>query len=208
MENVCMSAGALWTLAALALATAACGSEVGPGSSPAKGSGWSTYRDQARGFEVGVPSGWRRPTGSLTPSITSPREILTLATVRLDGVPPDNYCRPWDEAQLPEFSERDALVTLQEGGRGSLTINQKSYPPRPERFRPEQFPNRSTFTACLVRDVPVTDHWFGFADAGRAFHVLVIVGRSAPDRARREAWEILDSLRFDPRVQPDWQAGP
>jgi hypothetical protein len=63
-------------------------------------------------------------------------------------------------------------------------------------------------TTCFVRDLPVTDHWFGFGDAGRAFHVLVIVGRSAPEGVRREAWDILDSLRFDPDVKPAWQAGP
>jgi hypothetical protein len=208
MENVCMSAGALWTIAALALATAACGSEVSRGSSPANRSELPTYRDQARGYEVAVPSGWQRASGSLTPNITSPREILTLATVGLRGAPRDNYCRPWDEPWLPEFSERDALVTIQEGGRGSLTLNYKSYPPRPARFEPEQFKQSSKFTACFVGDLPVTDHWVGFSDAGRAFHVLVIVGRSAPERVSGEAWEILDSLRVDPGVKPDWQAGP
>lgn len=41
-----MSAGALWTMAALALAIAACNSETGPGSSsPGNGSEWSTYSD-------------------------------------------------------------------------------------------------------------------------------------------------------------------
>jgi hypothetical protein len=58
-----------------------------------------------------------------------------------------------------------------------------------------------------VRKLPVTDHWFGFSDAGRAFHVLVIVGRSASERVRTETWEILDSLRFDRSVKPDWPAG-
>jgi hypothetical protein len=39
-----MSAGALWSIAALAVATvaAACGSEVSPGSSPADRSEWPT----------------------------------------------------------------------------------------------------------------------------------------------------------------------
>jgi hypothetical protein len=56
MENVCMSAGALLTLAALALATAGCGSQVGSGSSPTKGSEWSTYHDPARRFEIRLPN--------------------------------------------------------------------------------------------------------------------------------------------------------
>jgi hypothetical protein len=59
-----------------------------------------------------------------------------------------------------------------------------------------------------VRQLPVTDHGFGFSDAGRAFHVLMIVGRFASERVRRQTWEILDSLRFDRSVKPDWLAGP
>jgi hypothetical protein len=169
-------------------------------------SGWTTYRDGERGFQVEVPAGWRRGTGSLTPNITEPREILALATVRPRGAPRDSYCRPWDEPWLPEFSERDALVTIQEGGRGSLTLGYSSYPPRPERFRPKHFPQGSTLTQCFVRDLPVTDHWFGFNDSERALHALVIVGRSAPERVRAEAWRTLDSLRFDPDVKPDWPA--
>jgi hypothetical protein len=109
---------------------------------------------------------------------------------------------------VSQLSADDALVTVQEGGRGSLRINYRSYRPRPQRFRPELFRGGSTFTRCFVGDLPVTDHWFGFSDAGRAFHVLVIVGRSAPASVRTEAWGILDSLRFDPHVRPDWQASP
>jgi hypothetical protein len=185
-----------------------CGGEPTRSSGGGESSGgWSTYRSAKLGLAVRYPSGWRRAAGSLTPTITDPREILTLATLRIDGVPPDNYCRPWDEPQLPEFSKRDALITIQEGGRGSLSLNYRSYPPRPERFRPERLAQGSTFTTCLVRDLPVTDHWFGFSDAGRAFFALVIVGRSAPERVRREAWKIVNSLRFDPEVKPDWSGG-
>jgi hypothetical protein len=81
-------------------------------------------------------------------------------------------------------------------------------PRRPDRFRPEAFKQGSTLTRCFVRELPVSDHWFGFSDAGRAFHALVIVGRSAPASVRDEPWRILDSLRLDPDVQPDWRAGP
>jgi hypothetical protein len=50
------------------------------------------------------------------------------------------------------------------------------------------------------------DYWFGFGDAGRAFHVLVAIGRNARPELRRDAFRILDSLRFDPSVKPDWRA--
>jgi hypothetical protein len=45
-----------------------------------------------------------------------------------------------------------------------------------------------------------------FGDAGRVFHVFVGVGKDAPEEVRREAFEILDTLRFDPGVKPDWQS--
>jgi hypothetical protein len=197
----------LVVLAAVVLA--GCGEEPGHSEDGDGGSSsWTTYRSAKWGYAVSVPGGWRRAGGSLTPNITDPREILTLTTVPIDGVSQDNYCRPSDEPQLPDFSERDALVTVQEGGRGSLALNYDTYRPRPERFRPERFRQGSMFTSCFVRDLPVSDHWFGFSDADRAFHVLVIVGRSAPERLRRQPWQILDSLRFDPEVRPDWEAGP
>ncbi len=48
------------------------------------------------------------------------------------------------------------------------------------------------------------DHWFGFTDAGRHFHVQVGVGESVPDPLKTEPYRILDTLRFDPSVKPDW----
>jgi hypothetical protein len=42
-----------------------------------------------------------------------------------------------------------------------------------------------------VKDLPVTDHWFGFSDVERAFHVLAIVGGAAPERARGEGGELF-----------------
>jgi hypothetical protein len=115
-------------------------------------------------------------------------------------------CAPGSRPALATFTERDALVTLQESGRGALRINPVSFPPRPDRFRSEEFPDGSTLTDCFVGDLPVEDHWFGFADSNRAFHVLVIIGRAAPNHVRDEAWGILDRLHFDPSVRPEWKA--
>jgi hypothetical protein len=164
--------------------------------------------DRNRGFTVELPSGWRRATAKLTPQITDPLEILTVATLRITRVGPYDTCAPGARPALAAFTEKDALVTVQESGRGALRINRLSHPPRPDRFRREAYPYGSTFTACFVGDLPVEDHWFGFADAGRAFHVLVIIGRAAPEHVRDEAWSILDRLRVDPEVRPDWRASP
>jgi hypothetical protein len=50
------------------------------------------------------------------------------------------------------------------------------------------------------------DYWFGFSDAGRAFHVFVGIGKDAPPDVRRDAFRVLDSLRFDPAVKPGWRS--
>jgi hypothetical protein len=58
------------------------------------------------------------------------------------------------------------------------------------------------------RPVRFADHWFGFTDAGRHFHVLVALGHSAPAELRKQAYSILDTLRLDPEVRPDRLASP
>jgi hypothetical protein len=98
---------------------------------------------------------------------------------------------------LEAIGPRDAFVTLMERGRGDV-----GFPPRPERFGPE-LGDRSEVTECTTRDA-YTDHWFGFDDGGRKFHVLVAFGSDAPAATREEAWGVLDSLRIDPGVRPDW----
>jgi hypothetical protein len=50
------------------------------------------------------------------------------------------------------------------------------------------------------------DYYFGFGDAGRAFHVLVAIGRSAPLDVRRQAFRVLDTLQVDPQVKPRWRS--
>jgi hypothetical protein len=45
-----------------------------------------------------------------------------------------------------------------------------------------------------------------FTDAGRQFYAMVVLGPDASAKVRAEAFAILDRLRFDPAVQPDWQA--
>jgi hypothetical protein len=184
----------------------ACGGESRTERPAQAGTHWTVEIDRDHGFTVELPSGWRRASGKLAPQITEPLEVLTVATLPVAGADPHGVCEPGSQPALAEFREDDALVTLQESGRGALRINPLSFPPRPDRFQPQDFPGGSTFTDCFVGDLPVTDHWFGFADAGRAFHVLVIIGRAAPSHIRDEAWSILDRLRFDPDVRPDWNA--
>jgi hypothetical protein len=196
----------LAAVAAFAVLLMACASESRTDRPAQASARWTVELDRDHGFSLQLPSGWIRTSGKITPQITDPLEILTVATLPIAGADPRGVCEPGSQPALPAFTAQDALVTLQESGRGALRINRLSHPPRPDRFRPEHFPDGSTFTNCFVGDVAVEDHWFGFADAGRAFHVLVIIGRAAPKQVRDEAWSILDRLRFDPHVRPDWEA--
>jgi hypothetical protein len=44
------------------------------------------------------------------------------------------------------------------------------------------------------------------ATGAATFHVLVAFGPRASAEVQREAWAILDGLRVDPGVVPDWQS--
>ena len=80
------------------------------------------------------------------------------------------------------------------------------FPVRPEHFGPG-LGGPSEAAAC-VPTAHFTDHWFTFTDAGRYFHVLVAFGPQASHEVRSQAWKILDSLRIDHSVRPDWRASP
>jgi hypothetical protein len=152
-----------------------------------------------RGLAVELPEGWQRAAATLTPRLTDPVEVLAVGTFPLrEG---GDNCSHMAERALTEIGARDAFVTLLERGydRGSTWPD---FPPRPERFGPG-LGGPSEASAC-VRGSRFTDHWFGFTDGGRHFHVLVAFGPDAPPAVRDQAWAVLDSLRVDPSIQPDW----
>jgi hypothetical protein len=49
--------------------------------------------------------------------------------------------------------------------------------------------------------VEVSEH-----DAGRHFHVLVAFGPRTPAEIQQQAWAILDGLRVDLALAPDWKS--
>jgi hypothetical protein len=176
---------AVWLV--LLVGTAACG-EAGK-AAPAP----ETYQDPRWGYSVDIPPGWERAKRSLTPHLTDPVEILAAATYPLERGRLD--CGP---LALSGFDEHQVLVMLLERRRGPASTWQ-DFPPRPAHFHFE--PGMSSeFTSCLRtrHGIRLRDHWFGFTDAGRHFHVLVAIGESAPPGAERQAYRMLDSLRFDP----------
>jgi hypothetical protein len=158
---------------------------------PAEG---KSHRNERLGYRVSLPAGWHLAKRNLSPSLVEPREVLTVATFPIRRS--HQLCRA-----LAEIPPDEALVTLQE--RARFARGDPTFPPRPSKFEPDsRLPGKSELPYCLRGyegpPIPMLDYWFGFRDAGRAFHVFVGVGKKAPKEVRREAFGILDKLRLDP----------
>jgi hypothetical protein len=190
----------VWIALTVALLAAGCGG--GDDDSANAPEGWREHVDERHGFRVSLPPGWDLADQSLSPTMTDPVEILLAASFPLEE--PRGLCR-----MVARIPPDEALVTLQERGRGAL--GDPTFPPRPASFEPDpELPGSSTWPYCVNGDdeppIPMLDYWFGFKDAGRAFHVFVGVGKEAPPELTAEAFEILDTLRLDPEVLPDWRS--
>lgn len=181
-------------LVAGVLALSSCGEEHA--SAPPR-----TVSHAAHGLRVELPAGWQAAPSSLTPELTDPREVLAVGTFPLRYRAGE--CAHVAGSALADLGPADALVTLQERGLDPES-SWLGFPSRPAHFGPE-LGGPSEASAC-VPGARFSDHWFGFTDAGRHFHVDVAFGPQAPDAVRRQAWAILDSLSVDPSVRPDWRS--
>jgi hypothetical protein len=183
---------------ATALVLSGCGGGHRAATSPAP-----PPTDVGHGLSVRLPQGWNLATTDLTPHLVDPREELSVATFPLNYSPAP--CAQFPVRALEDLGPRDALVTLQERGLDPGS-SWPDFPQRPNAFGP-QLGGEADVRGCLP-SARFTDHWFGFSDSGRHFHVLVVFGLDAPVAVRAQAWRILDSLRVNPRVRPDWRASP
>jgi hypothetical protein len=160
----------------------------------------ATYESARWGYSMTVPAGWHRADRP-TSATTEPVEILALATY-----PPRAGNEDCGPLALGGFDADEVLVLILERGLDPSS-EWLDFPPRPAHFAFE--PGKTSESAECVsskRQIPLRDHWFNFTDEGRHFHVLVAIGAEAlPERAR-EAYRILDSLRFDRSVKPDWRS--
>jgi hypothetical protein len=158
------------------------------------------YESARWGYSVRIPPGWYRAERALT-ALTDPVETLVVGTYRPRSGSED--CGP---LALAGFDAKQALVTVLERG-VDPNSDWPDFPPRPAHFGYEAG-QTSTFSQCLstTEGIPLKDHWFRFTDAGRHFHVLVVIGADAPPSAEAQAYRLLDSLQFDPGVKPDWRS--
>jgi hypothetical protein len=153
------------------------------------------------GVTVELPRGWQSATESLTPHLTDPRERLAVGTFPLSYR--QTGCAHVPSSALEDMGPGDAFVTLQERGLDPAA-SWPDFPARPAHFGPD-LGGPSEADACAP-GAHVSDHWFGFSDGRRHFHVLVAFGPHPSAEVQRQAWAILDGLRVDPRVVPDWQS--
>jgi hypothetical protein len=154
-----------------------------------------------RDFTLDLPNGWHLFSESQTPALTNPVEILSAGTVPPGG-PDEGSCAHVPVGALERMGPQDAFVTLQE------RHGEAWFPDRPEPFTLPEWSEGTDAEACARNGEQLDIHWFGFRDAGRGFHVLVVFGRDAPRERRAEAVALLDSLRFEPgpegvRLDPD-----
>lgn len=147
------------------------------------------------GLATELPPGWQHAATRLTPALTDPREALSVGTFPLRYRRTE--CAHVPGSALEDLPPDGAFVTLEERG-----LHAAGFPSRPARFGPE-LGGPSEASAC-VPAARFSDHWFGFTDAGRSFHVMVAFGPAASEATQRQAWEILDRLRVDPAIRPDW----
>jgi hypothetical protein len=167
---------------------AGCADEQAPRSSAPAPTGFSSAEHR---FTAEIPAGWDVAPRSLTPHLRNPVEILSAGTVR-DLRPAKGPCAHVPVGALERMGPEDVFVSVQE------RYGEPQFPDRPAHFTlPAAVPHTDA-AECVRNGSSLEIHWFGFRDARRGFHVLVALGREAPQERRDEALDLLDSLRFAP----------
>jgi hypothetical protein len=176
-----------WAVLFLLAIAAGCGEEQA-----ARGAPPTPISSREHGFSGRLPAGWEVARKSLTPNLRNPVEILSAGTQRgLRDLAGTSGNLPLTALQA--MGPRDAFVTLQESYGDARFAN------RPAHFALPDEPPPTVPSWWADRNAEWLDvYWFDFADARRAFYVLVAIGREAPPERRAEALALLDSLRFEP----------
>jgi hypothetical protein len=151
MKLVSTSCGRLGVAAMMVVALMGCGEATGGPSQrgpPARAPrvGWQTYHNRRWGYDVAFPPGWHRALRSLTPNITDPVEILSLATFPFRAG--QSLCST--AGALVRVRPAGALVTIQERGIGAY--GGPDFAPRPNRFPARPSAPRALRMAVLCRD--------------------------------------------------------
>jgi hypothetical protein len=154
---------------------------------------WEHYSVPRYGLDLSLPEGWRLAPRTLTPHLLDPHEVLSATTFPAGA--PIERCAMLPAAALQRMGPTDALVTVQERGKGS-----PGFAPRPSRFGAAAF--TPVFATCagpaFAGSVARTD----FSDGPRNLSAIVALGA---DASPTEAYAILDRIRYDPGYVPWWR---
>lgn len=159
-----------------------------------------SYRDEANGFSAELPEDW---FGFSPESGGDPAEIATFASFPVEDDDYGTVCGPGFEG-MRFVPVNEAVISISEryyspetGGR-----IEREFAPRPDDIGPDDgdlFPYGKPF---YREGCPDTENeWWQteFRDKGRGFYVTLQFGSAMTTDEREEAWEILDSLRFEER---------
>ena len=144
---------------------------------------WSTTVKNS--IEVSLPPHWFIAPQTLTPHLSDPHEVFSVATFPLAYK--QGRCNHQPDGAAARMTSRDALVTLQERRAAHL------FAPRPAHFAPALGTRLET---CLPA---MESLMFEFSEAGRSFHALVYIGRQASQQTKDQAFATLDRLRMRPK---------
>jgi hypothetical protein len=149
---------------------------------------WRTHVDEGRRLSARIPPGWAVAGESLTPALADPVEILSIGTGAFK--PGGERCAHVPERTLEALGSEDAFVTLVEFETG------RGLPPRPADLlaAPGEEPESR---GCLANADRLDYRVIPFTEAGRDFYLYLAFGARVTDERRREAAELLASLRFD-----------
>lgn len=163
-------------------------------SSGDEGSRNAVFENGSAGISITLPDGWHAGTGPVT-GLLDPRERMVLTSFPIEGNVLSRGCSPNGLLrQLPRSGVAALLLEyMHTGARRNLQR-------RPDRFR--LGPQRAGPFDCFTPQPTANARLFVFSEAGRAFQLLVAVGRTATRETRRTAARTLDSIRIEPCDSP------
>jgi hypothetical protein len=147
------------------------------------------FHNGSAGISLTVPDGWYVASRRLT-GLLDPRERLVLTSfpiegnIRSRGCSPDGLLR-----QLPHSGVAALLLEYMNAGA------RRHFYRRPDRFHLGPRPTEGF--DCFSPQPTGTAHLFNFSESGRAFQLLVAVGRNASPETRHTAERALNSIRVE-----------
>jgi hypothetical protein len=174
------------TALVLAIGLVSCSSGDGSG-----GTQNNAFENEAAGISLSLPNGWHATTRHFT-VLLDPFERVTLASFPLDGIPQSGRCSP--NPLLGEMPRIGVFASVLEYMDAAA---RRQADPRPSGFRLGGAAPGG-FDCFAPPDERADAYAFNFSDNGRAFIVLLAVGRDATPETRNAVEHALDSLRVEP----------